>query len=98
MPVELAIGSGLQSHVYTRHFGGNGEILQVLLTSPSGIVYPQLVVAETERPHGLRNIASVRAGRGVDIRVELLILISPCIMLVDRPGGRYALQEYRRAY
>lgn len=76
VPVELTVSIGAQSHVDTGHFRGGGQDVLVLLTRPAGArVGAGAVVREAKRPHGVGNIAAVGARRGIEIRVELLVVV-----------------------
>lgn len=76
VPVELTIGIRAQSHVDTGHFRGGGQDVLVLLARPAGArVGAGTVVRKAQRPHGIGNIATIGAGRRIEIRVELLVVV-----------------------
>ena len=45
MPVELAVGVGLETHVYARHGGRGWHVVGVFLPRPSGVARCDSVVA-----------------------------------------------------
>ena len=63
VPVEFAVGVGLETHVDACHGFGDGQHVLVLLARPAGVVADAgAVVGETHVEHELGGAAGVGAG------------------------------------